>query len=280
MTDMMPTESGCAEVNGARLYYQIAGAGHPLVLLHGHLVDSSMWDDQFDLFARRYRVIRYDARGFGKSSLPPEPYAHHRDLYGLLKLLDVASAYLVGLSGGGQIATDFALEYPRMVDALVLVGPGLGGFEWPAEPDPLAVEMREAYERGDKDWAVELSLRFWTDGPARTPDQVNPAARERIRAMTAHLFALPDVEAPEEPLEPPAIGRLAAIRAPTLLVVGEHDVQSIQEIIALLESGIAGAKRVIIPDAAHHPNMEHPTLFNQAVLTFLGAQDAGLHSFT
>jgi 3-oxoadipate enol-lactonase len=267
-----PSENGdFIEVNRARLYYQIAGGGHPLVLLHGHLVDSQMWDDQFEAFARRYRVVRYDARGFGRSTQPTEPYAHHRDLYALLKLLGIDSAYLIGLSGGGGIAIDFTLEYPDMVDALVPVGPGLGGFAWPEQPHPLAVEGRAAFERGDLARAVELSLQLWTDGRGRSPEQVDPTVRERIRAMTAHLFTLPDLDELEEPLAPPAIGRLAEIRAPTLAIVGENDLEPILQIVDLLVSSIPGAKKVVIPDAGHHPNMEHPQLFNQAVLDFLGA---------
>jgi pimeloyl-ACP methyl ester carboxylesterase len=228
-----------------------------------------MWDDQFEAFARHYRVIRYDARGFGRSSQPPEAYAHRRDLYALLKLLAIDSAYLIGLSGGGRIAIDFTLEHPAMVDALVAVGPGLSGFLWPEQPDPLAVEMRAAFERGDQARAVELSLQLWTDGRGRTPEQVNPAVRERIRAMTAHLFTLPDAEVPEEVLVPPAVGRLAEIRTPTLGIVGENDLEPIMQIVELLTTSIPGAKKVVIPDAGHHPNMEHPALFNQAVLEFL-----------
>src|SRR6185295_11046651 len=84
MTETTSTEQGFAEVNGARLYYEAAGEGHPLVMLHGHLLDSGQWDEQFALFARRYRVVRYDARGFGQSSKPPDPFAHHEDLRAIM----------------------------------------------------------------------------------------------------------------------------------------------------------------------------------------------------
>ena len=91
-------------------------------------------------------------------------------------------------------------------------------------------ELNAAYERGDKERAVELSLQMWTDGPHRTPDQVDPAVRERIRAMTIHTFDLPDVEPWLQALEPPAIDRLAEIHVPTLFVVGDQDVADIQKI--------------------------------------------------
>src|SRR5687767_3862126 len=98
---MTHLQSGYADINGATLYYEVAGAGPPLIMLHGHLLDSGQWDDQFAAFAQRYRVIRYDARGFGRSSQPPAPFAHYEDLRGLMDALAVEHAYLMGCSGGG-----------------------------------------------------------------------------------------------------------------------------------------------------------------------------------
>ena len=269
MTETTSTEQGFAEVNGARLYYEVAGEGQPLVMLHGHLIDSGQWDEQFAVFARRYRVVRYDARGFGQSSKPPDPFAHHEDLRAILAFFGIERAYLIGCSGGGAAIIDFALAYPEQAGALVLVGAGLAGYQWTEVP-PLALVLREAHERGDIDGAVELSLQLWTDGTDRTPEQVNPAAREKIRAMSARLFARPEVDAPINQLEPPAIARLAEIRASALAIVGDRDVPPILEIADMIAAQVAGARKVVIPDAGHHPNMEHPELFNQVVLDFLG----------
>jgi pimeloyl-ACP methyl ester carboxylesterase len=269
MTETTSIQRGFADVHGARLYYEATGAGHPLVMLHGHLIDSGQWDEQFEVFARHYRVVRYDARGFGQSSKPPGPFAHYEDLHALLAFLEIERAYLMGCSGGGAAILDFALAYPGMADALILVGAGLSGYQF-GDPPPLALDLRAAFERGDLERAVELSLQLWTDGENRTPDQVNPAVRERIRAMSARLFARENVEAQQNMLEPPAAGRLAEVHTPTLAIVGDRDVRPIQEIADLIAVQVAGARKVIIPDAGHHPNMEHPDLFNQIVLSFLG----------
>jgi 3-oxoadipate enol-lactonase len=269
MTETTSIERGFVDVHGAQLYYEAAGAGRPLVMLHGHLIDSGQWDDQFEVFAHDYRVIRYDARGFGQSSKPSDPFAYYEDLRAMLAFFGIESAYLMGCSGGGATIIDFALAYPEMADALILVGAGLAGYQW-GELPPLVIELREAQERGDIERTVELSLQLWTDGANRTPDQVNPTARERIRAMSARLFARPNVEAPQEMLEPPAIGRLAEIRAPTLAIVGDQDVAPILEIADLVAAQVPGARKAVIPDAGHHPNMEHPELFNQIVRSFLG----------
>jgi pimeloyl-ACP methyl ester carboxylesterase len=269
MTETTPIECGFADVHGAQLYYEAAGAGHPLVMLHSHLIDSGQWDDQFEVFARYYRVVRYDARGFGQSTKPSDPFAHHQDLHGMLAFLGIDQAYLMGCSGGGAAIVDFALAYPEKTGALILVGAGLGGYQF-GEPPPLALDLRAALERGDLERAVELSLQLWTDGQNRSPDQVNPTARERIRVMSTRLFAREDPEPSPTMLEPPAAGRLAEIGAPTLAIVGGQDVQPIQAIADLVAAQVPRARKAVIPDAGHHPNMEHPAVFNQVVLSFLG----------
>jgi pimeloyl-ACP methyl ester carboxylesterase len=155
---------------------------------------------------------------------------------------------------------------------MVLVGTGLNGyrfFEGQAPPAKI-VEQMEARQSGDLERAVELGLQIWTDGERRTPDQVNQAARERTREMMVRLLARPPVAGAEPRwLEPPAITRLAEVRAPALALVGGDDWAPIHEIAGLVESQVPGARRVVIPDAGHHPNMEHPELFDQTVLEFL-----------
>jgi pimeloyl-ACP methyl ester carboxylesterase len=103
---------GFAEVNGTRLYYEVVGRGHPLVLIHGRFVNTNMWNDQLEVFAKRFKVIRYDVRGFGKSALPTvgKGYRHTEDLKALLNQLGIDYAYMVGLSMGGYIALDFLLN--------------------------------------------------------------------------------------------------------------------------------------------------------------------------
>src|SRR5260370_38118700 len=127
MNEAKQLRTGFVETNGTKLYYEMMGEGHPLVLLHGGYMDRRIWDDQFAAFAQNYQVIRYDIRGFGKSALPQVPYADWQDLFNLLTFLDVEKAHLLGLSLGGVIALDFTLMYPEMVDALILVGSPVPG---------------------------------------------------------------------------------------------------------------------------------------------------------
>jgi pimeloyl-ACP methyl ester carboxylesterase len=260
---------GFAEVNGTRLYYEVAGAGHPLVLIHAGIADSRMWDDQWDEFARQYRVVRYDIRGCGKSPMPPEEFSLRDDLLALLRLLGIDKTYLLGVSMGGGVALDFTLEHQEMVDGLILVASGVGGRE-PSERLKQAWEKVEAaFNTGGIPAANEIEMQMWVDGPRRTPDQVDPTVRQRIGEMNANNFAMGSDEARPRRLDPPALNRLHEIRVPTLIVVGDLDQPDILESADLLESGIAGARKVVMHGTAHMPSMEQPDEFNRIVLEFL-----------
>jgi 3-oxoadipate enol-lactonase len=281
MSDIKHVQTGFAEINGTMLYYEVAGAGHPFVLIHGHLLDRRSWDDQFAVFAQQYRVMRYDQRGFGDSGLitKGESYSDRQDLYTLMQFLGIESAYIMGVSGGGALAIDFTLEHPEMVDALIPVAAGVSGFQPSKEAMKehsdvvrLYTSLNEAFEEHDIARAVEISLALWTDGPGRLPGQANPNVRERVREMTARNWGRPDDEAqaetPPVPLEPPAIGRLSKIGVPTLVILGALDGPNPLEQLA---AEIPGAKKVVMAETAHHPFMEKPAEFNQTVLDFLGS---------
>lgn len=265
-------QTGYAEVNGAQLYYEIAGEGHPLTLVHGGLVDRRLWDDQFDAFAQHYRTLRYDIRSFGDSSVPSDgDYTMVDDLYHLLKFFGIEKTYLMGLSMGGGISIDFTLAHPDMVDALILVGASVSGFEWPETEETKGLEemMDAAFKAGDLERVAEIDNRLWTDGPNRRPDQVNPQVRTRIGEMNLRNMQKGETPPPRPPQ--PALPRLAEIQVPTLVIVGDEDLEPIKGLGDTLVANIVHAKKAVIPDAAHHPNMEHPEQFNGIVLNFLSS---------
>ena len=269
MTEVKGLQTGYADIEGASLYYEIAGEGPSVVLSHAGFVDRRMWDEQFPVFAGRYRVVRYDRRGFGNSRLSPGPFSHRRDLYQLLKLLKIERAHLLGCSAGGGTIIDFALEHPEMTASLVLVSSALGGYQFQGAMPQLLQELFTAVNAGDLDRAAEIAVRLWIDGPQRSPDQVDARLRERAHEMS--LTALPNIFVREEPLEPPAIGRLNQLAIPTLVIAGDLDDASVKTISDLLATRIAAARKVTISGAAHLPNMEKPEEFNQMVLGFLKA---------
>src|SRR5690606_31246270 len=122
--------TGFLPVEGGRLYYEAAGQGQPLVMIHAGIADSRMWTPQWDTFAQRCRVIRYDTRGYGKTTTDSVEFSNRADLRALLDHLVVEQAILIGCSRGGQIAVDFTIEFPERVRALIPVAAGLGGFQF------------------------------------------------------------------------------------------------------------------------------------------------------
>ena len=270
MTEIQP-QTGFLDVQGAPLYYEVAGTGFPLLLIHAGVADSRMWDDHFQAFALQYKVIRYDLRGFGKSSVPAGAYADHEDVTALLKYLDVSRAHIIGNSFGGLVALDFTLAHPEMVSSLVLVAPSVSGREEiSADVRHFAKEEEALVEHGDLAEASELNVRMWVVGPGRKVDQVDPLVRQRIYDMQYHAFTVPIPDEVENiPLVPPAITRLSEIQIPTLLMVGEYDIQDKHELIKQLAEEIPQAQEIVIRDAAHIVNMEQPEEFSRIVLGFL-----------
>jgi pimeloyl-ACP methyl ester carboxylesterase len=266
----MSNNRGYINLGDAKLYYEIAGAGQPLILVHAGFVDSRMWDDQWYVLAQHYRVIRFDMRGFGQSDRGETTFNRRDDLYQLLTQLEIKQAFFLGCSLGGEIILDLALEHPELVAALVLVSTVPRGFELQGEPPPFLLEMFAAIQQGDLELASELQNRIWIDGPFRQPNQVDP--RVRLRAATMNQIALAQrslMHIDAVPLDPPAIQRLSHIHIPTLVIAGELDHPEILRSANTLSTSIVGATTARLPGCAHLPNMEQPEVFNQIMLTFL-----------
>lgn len=167
-------DRGRLRVNDAELYYEAQGEGQPLVLLHDGLLDRRVWDDQFAAFARLCRTIRYDRRGYGNSSAPNRPFSDISDLHRLLLCLGTDKACLLGMFNGGKVALEFALDYPGMVAALVLVGPNLGGYRPSKEKQRRVSEILSvARERG-----TEAGVEAWMEDSFYPPSKERPTARD------------------------------------------------------------------------------------------------------
>lgn len=272
MEEGLNVESGFAEINGAQVYYESAGEGPALVLAHAGIADARMWDEQFPVFASRFRVVRYDRRGFGRTRVKESgaSYSHHEDLHALLRFLGIGRAILVGCSQGGKIVMDFTLEHPSVTQALVLVASALGGFEFSGEEPRQFAELERADQAGDVERVNELELQIWVDGPRRGPQEVDARVRERVREMNRTALTYAQAPGTEQPLEPAAINRLGELRVPTLIVTGDLDTPKTLAAARVLGDKIAGAEAVVVKGTAHLPNMERPEEFNRHVLSFLG----------
>ncbi len=263
------TISGRVPVNGGEIYYEARGSGRTVVLLHGGYLDRRMWDAQFDLLARNYRVIRFDARGAGRSSVPTAAFSNYEDLHALLVALGVKKATLVGLSLGGRTAIDFALAHPGMVEGIVAVAPGMSGW---AFRDPVLVErvrpMQAAAEANDVPTYIEWFIRSWMDGPRRTPEQVDKTLRDRVKQMAMENWSWRSTSRVQVQ-EMNAAARIADLNVPILAIVGDQDMSDIHNIVDALVKNVAGAKKVVVSGAGHLVPLEKPAEFNRALLAFL-----------
>jgi pimeloyl-ACP methyl ester carboxylesterase len=262
---MTDHETGHAEVNGTRLYYEIAGRGQPLVLIHGFGLDNRLWDEQFRDYSRRFRVLRYDLRGFGQSQVPGEQaYRHADDLCALLDYFEMPQAVLMGLSLGGWIALNFALDYPHRVSALVLVDAILNGQvmspEWEAEVAPI---WREARSLG-----VEATKERWHHLAMFAAARAHPQAGPRLAQIIVDWSGWQFVNRNPETTGAAAAERLSEIQAPTLVIIGERDLADFKAMADRLLA-IPLARKVVIPGAGHLPPIEAPTLLDALVLGFL-----------
>lgn len=265
----MMVQSGVAELSGTRLYYEVAGSGQPLVLIHGLGLDVRMWDDQFSTLAHRFHVMRYDVRGFGRSTLPTtEPYAHADDLKELLGHLGMTHTTLAGLSFGGRIAINFTLTYPQMVQRLILVDAGLNGYQFSPDWNVRWSKIKaEAASRGPK-----AANELWLRHPLFTPAREQAAVAGRLAQMIADYTGWHWINTdPVRWSEPPDSQRLDQLHMPTLIVIGQRDLPDFQAIAALLQQRIPQARTALLAQVGHMANMEAPTQFNHLVETFLGS---------
>ena len=267
---MDSVDLGYAEVNGVKLYFEVAGQGEAIVLINGFTLDTRMWDDQFQEFSKQYKVLRYDVRGYGRSAKPSgEEYTDADDLVSLMKQLDIEHAHIIGLSMGGSIAIDFTLSYPEAVDTLVLVDTTLDGYTWTEEYGSSLWSIWTTC----KQLGLEAAKAQWLDFEIFCTESENPRAYSSLKEIIDDysgihfLYNLPGYRVKIK--DPPIAQRLSDIHVPTLVIVGEHDSRDFHIIADLLSKEIPQVRKVVIPRVKHMSNMEDPETFNKEVLSFL-----------
>lgn len=279
---MVQSRSGYIAVPGAQLYYEDSGAigKTAMLFLHAGIADRRMWEPQADYFSRDYRVVRYDARGFGKTNSEDVEYSPRADAIAVLDHLGVDTAVISGCSLGGMTAIDLAIEYPDRVQALVPVCAGLGGFNFqPDEGDMhsatgrLFMQMEEAEQSKSFERLIALEVHLWADGGEQPEGRAPAHVREKMRDMISNAQQRAQPEGRVALLQPPAADRLNEIKIPTLVIVGELDTRAILLMADAMAQGIPHAQKVVIENAAHVPSMEWSDLFNQHLADFLKAHN-------
>jgi pimeloyl-ACP methyl ester carboxylesterase len=268
---MTRKESGVLGFDGGSLAWESAGEGPDVAFLHPGLWDRRVWDEQFGVFSRTYRVLRFDFRGYGRSSRPEpgRPYSHVADLAAVLDTAGVDRAALVGNSLGGRVAIDFALTRPERVTALVLAATNVGGFkdteEEAHEYASLEREIEHAVETNDPERAMDLELSVWAT--ALGNDDPAGARIRRIAFDNLHVISMD--ESGESRLDD-AFDRLIEIDVPTLVLPADHDPPVFHRLSREVAERISTARLMEIPQTDHVIPLRQPAEFNRIVLGFLG----------
>jgi 3-oxoadipate enol-lactonase len=246
-------------VPGGKLYYEAEGNGVPVVLVHGLALDTRMWDDQVPALKGIARVVRYDVRGFGRSTRDAETsYSHAGDLWRLLDHLEIDKAVLVGLSMGGRIVVEATLAAPERVRALVLLDALLDGVPW----DPDSERGLQAVGEGLRSGGLDGAKAAWLRHDLFVPAQRLPDVARRLAEMVGEYSGVNWTSADPHTPHPHSIELLATIAAPTTVVIAELDVDCFHEMSAVLADRIPGARKVTVPDVGHMVNMESPETVN------------------
>jgi pimeloyl-ACP methyl ester carboxylesterase len=259
--------SGFMDVKDGQLYYEMVGQGEEtIVFIHDGLVHGEVWDYQFSTFAEKFRVIRYDRRGYGRSPQPEKQYSNIEDLNQVFTFLKIKKAILIGMSAGGGLALDFTLKHPDKVSSLVVVGAVVSGFGYSDHFLTRGGRLTAA------DYADQEKLLhyFVKEDPYEIAPQ-NTEVKEKVWAL---MEAYPqNIDFSKNRLAVPpqrqAIGILNEIQVPTLIVVGEFDIPDVFVHAGAIEAGISSAQKVIVQNAAHLVPLEQPAAFNEQVLNFI-----------
>ena len=229
------------------------------MLLHPGVADARSWDLVWPMLAERVRVIRYDARGYGNSPQPTAPYRQVDDLAAVLDHFGLPSAHLAGCSMGGGTSIDMALASPDRVSSLTLLSPGVSGYEWPADQEVDAQE--EAAIAAGEDAVVELYLSAWA--AAGASPLITDMMRSAVRAWPAEReFCRP---------ADPAFDRLAELRLPAVLMVGDLDLPALIACNEQMAARIKHCELIRMPGVDHLPAIREPRLVADTILRSISA---------
>jgi 3-oxoadipate enol-lactonase len=273
-----------ARLNGIDINYEEHGAGTPLVLAHGYTASLEMWREQIDALAAKYRLVIYDTRGHGKTSAPAsiDNYDMARDYVAdqlaLMDHLGIERSYVGGLSMGGMIAQEFALQHPDRIDALLLfdTGPGMGMMR----RDPAMAQRFEQFRGMMENLARTQGMSAIIDAMRNSPMAMNRGSGPVPDAVRRHIEGMRSMSvdgylggAHAMQTWRGTLDRLHTITAPTLVLVGEDD--NLLGPSREIHRQIAGSRLVVLKHCTHGSNMWRPQPFIDATLAFLADVEAG-----
>ena len=270
------------QAEGARLYYEEAGSGHPIVFVHEFGSDHREWETQMRFFSRAYRCIAYNARGYPPSDVPDDLSLYGwepsvADIAAVMRGLSIARAHVVGLSMGGYAALQFGLRYPDMASAIVAAGAGTGSAPsvreaWLKEAPALARGFIDrgmaavAEDMGHSPTRIQLKRKD-PRGWAETVEHLRGHSAQGMSNTMARYQAMrPSLHDFRE--------EFSRMTIPVLLAVGDEDLPCLETNL-MLKAAIPSAGLWVCPNTGHAINLEEPGAFNAEVQAFLSAAERG-----
>jgi 3-oxoadipate enol-lactonase len=256
--------SGSVDVNGTRLHFESRGSGPTLLLLHGFTLDLRMWAPQLESLSSAFRVVAYDARGFGHSALPTSaPYRHCDDAAALIEALRLAPVVAVGHSIGGHQLLELALARPELVSGYVGVcTSGLASVPFPPDVMQLFADVRNAARTE----GIAQAKRLWSRGGWFATAREEPRLARLLDAILDDYSGWHwQNDNPARNIEPPVAARLGELAIPTLLIDGALDLPYNHEVARAVASAVPGATLLEVPGASHMANLEAPGAVNDAI---------------
>jgi 3-oxoadipate enol-lactonase len=259
-TSTIPCVEAIVPVPDGELWAEDTGGDGPaVVLIHGDWTDAGVWASLVPLLQGPYRVIRYDLRGFGRSSRPSRPFTRLGDLRAVLDHFGIRKAVAVGHSGGGGTALGLALHCPERTEAITLIAPGIHDYPWP-DDDPYVQECGSLIAAADHDSLVSLGLRTWASSGA------GAAIAAMVRGAVSSWFQIGDLER----TDPPGFRLLNAVRIPAVMLLGEQEYPMVADVSRTIAARLSGCRTILVPGADHLLPLREPALLANAIADVTG----------
>lgn len=263
---------------GAQLYYEESGKGSPIILLHGHSLDTRMWDAQYKVFARNHRVVRFDFRGYGKSSPQSETFqfTHMKDLLTVMDSLHIKRAHIVGLSMGAFVAADLLALHPDRIISCTMASGGMKSYKGPSQPmDSAEAAKRDSAISALKRYGVERMKSDWLEQLIATGGSKRESMRKPLKAMIDTWTAWQPLHKEVRVIEAhdaEVVFRSHKTLTPTLILSGDAEGDGKLHHSWMIDY-LPNGKELMLHDCGHMMNMEQPKLFNDTVLNFINKHE-------
>ena len=264
---------GFLPFNSGKIYYKVQGEGAPLLFIHAGFQDHNMWNPQVAHFSKKYKVIVFDVPGHGATVSDTARPQAAAVIKAVMDGLNIEKATVVGLSLGGAMALDFALQHPQRVQHLILAASGLSGWDENRKVDTTTTQyvtaLFDALAKKDTATAATIFVKNWFAGPKRTKEQMAPKLWDGGYAVTYQNMRKHKISGWPRFAQPAAIHSLQKLTMPVLILTGTIDMPEVLLMNGWLKAHIPNAKQVLLPGQAHMLNLEDPAQFNRLVEDFI-----------